>query len=61
MTSERVCPVCDEPVSPEEGIYRFGDTDYHRECYEKRQATDRREATERRAAEDRRASEERGS
>ena len=59
MTSDRLCPVCDKPVMPEKGIYRVGDTDYHRECYEKRQANERREATERRAAADRRAAEER--
>ena len=60
MMNERVCPVCDKPVVSEKGIYRVGDTDYHRECYEKRQATERREATERRAVADRRASEQRG-
>jgi hypothetical protein len=60
MTSERICPVCDAPVVPEEGIYRVGDTDYHRNCYEKRQATERREASERRASADRRRSEEPG-
>jgi hypothetical protein len=57
MTSERICPVCDKPVVVEEGIYRVGDTDYHRACYEKRQARERREASERRAVADRLKSE----
>ena len=57
---ERMCPVCDKPVEHKKGVYRVGETDYHRECYVKRQATMRWEATERRAAADRRASEQRG-
>jgi hypothetical protein len=59
MTSERTCPVCDKPVLPEKGIYRVGDTEYHRDCYEKRPASDRLEASERRAVADRLASEKR--
>ena len=57
---ERMCPVCDKPVDPKKGVYRVGETDYHRECYVKRQAIERREAAERRAAADRRASEGHG-
>jgi hypothetical protein len=36
MTDERICPVCEKPVTPECGVYRVGKIDYHRECYEKR-------------------------
>jgi hypothetical protein len=43
MTSERICPVCERPVVPAGGIYRIGDNDYHRECYEHRQCDENQE------------------